>query len=217
MNIGAPWPTVPEAEARVLGIQRKLHRWAGQAKGRRFDDLFNLVCDPAFLLVGWRRVRGNHGARTAGVDGETARYIKRVRGEVAFLIDLRTALRERTYCPSPVRERQIPKAGGKVRRLGIPTVRDRVVQAALMLVLEPLFEADFPPCSYGFRPHRRAQDAIAEIHYIGSRSYDTKWRSERASGRLAFHAAHGDANGTHTRLSGGDGRADSDPDEASRG
>jgi RNA-directed DNA polymerase len=172
VKIGAPWPTVAEAEARVLGMQLKLHRWAGEAKGYRFDDLFNLVCDPAFLTVGWRRVRGNRGARTAGVDGETVRYIEQVRGEGAFLADLRTALREQTFCPVPVRERRIPKAGGKSRRLGIPTVRDRVVQAALKLVLEPIFEADFPPCSYGFRPHRRAQDAIAEVHYLGTRSYE---------------------------------------------
>jgi RNA-directed DNA polymerase len=172
VKIGAPWPTAAEAEARVLGIQLKLHRWAGEAKGHRFDDLFNLVCDPAFLVVGWRRVRGNQGARTAGVDGETARYIEQVRGEAAFLADLRAALREQTFHPQPVRERRIPKAGGKSRRLGIPTVRDRVVQAALKLVLEPIFEADFPSCSYGFRPHRRAQDAIAEIHYLGSRSYE---------------------------------------------
>ena len=72
--------------------------------------------------------------------------------------------------PLPVRERMIPKTGGKLRRLGIPTARDRVVQAALKLVLEPIFEADFKPCSYGFRPGRRAQDAIAEIHHLCSRS-----------------------------------------------
>jgi RNA-directed DNA polymerase len=71
-----------------------------------------------------------------------------------------------------VREKAIPKAGGKVRRLGIPTVADRIVQASLKLVLEPIFEADFKPCSYGFRPKRRAQDAIAEIHFLGSRTYE---------------------------------------------
>jgi RNA-directed DNA polymerase len=106
------------------------------------------------------------------VDGATARYITAVRGEEAFLTGLRADLKARTYRPQPVRERMIPKPNGKQRRLGIPTVRDRVVQAALKLVLEPIFEADFKPCSYGFRPGRRAQDAIAEIHYFASRSYE---------------------------------------------
>jgi RNA-directed DNA polymerase len=153
VNTGAPWPTLKEAEARVLGIQAKLHRWATQDRTRRFDDLFNLVCDPAFLLVGWRRVRGNKGARSAGVDGETAYYVESVRGEEAFLAELRASLKDRSFRPLPVRERMIPKPGTtKRRRLGIATVRDRVVQAALKLVLEPVWEADFRPCSYGFRP-----------------------------------------------------------------
>jgi RNA-directed DNA polymerase len=173
VNTDAPWPTAELAEARVLGIQAKLHRWAIDDPTRRFDDLFNLVCDPAFLLVGWRRVRGNMGARTAGVDGQTAAYIEWVRGEAAFLAELRADLKARRFAPLPVRERMIPKPGGrKRRRLGIPTVRDRVVQAALKLVLEPIFEADFQPCSYGFRPGRRAHDALAEIHLLASHSYE---------------------------------------------
>jgi RNA-directed DNA polymerase len=173
VNTGAPWPTAELAEARVLGIQAKLHRWAIDDPTRRFDDLFNLVCDPAFLLVGWRRVRGNMGARTAGVDGQTAAYIEWVRGEAAFLAELRADLKARRFAPLPVRERMIPKPGGrKRRRLGIPTVRDRVVQAALKLVLEPILEADFQPCSYGFRPGRRAHDALAEIHLLASHSYE---------------------------------------------
>ena len=176
MNTGAPQPTpfplMEEAEARVLGIQTKLHHWAAKEHGRRFDDLFNLVCDPAFLLVGWRRVRGNKGARSAGVDGQTAYYVERERGEDLFLAELRADLKAQRFVPLPVRERMIPKPGGNKRRLGIPTVRDRVVQAALKLVLEPILEADFQPCSYGFRPGRRAQDAIAEIHHFCSRSYE---------------------------------------------
>jgi len=147
----------------------KLHRWATAESGRRFDDLFNLVCDPAFLLVAWERVRGNKGARTAGVDGVTTRSIKDVG---AFLAGLQDDLKARRFTPTRVRERLIPKADGKLRRLGIPTLADRVVQASLKLVLEPIFEADFKPCSYGFRPKRRAQDAIAEIHYFASRSYE---------------------------------------------
>ena len=172
MNTGAPWPTPLEAEARVLRMQTKLHQWATDDRARRFADLFNLVADPAFLRVAWRRVRGNRGARTAGIDGQMACSIEAGRGEAAFLADLRADLRARTFRPVPVRERMIPKSGGKRRRLGIPTVRDRVVQAALKLVLEPIFEADFAPCSYGFRPERRAQDAIAEIHFLASRSYE---------------------------------------------
>jgi RNA-directed DNA polymerase len=173
VNTGASWPTlsVEEAEARVLGIQTKLHRWATDDQARQFDDLFNLVCDPAFLLVGWRRVRGNKGARSAGVDGQTAYHVERERGEATFLAELRAELKARTFAPLPVRERMIPKPGGKQRRLGIATVRDRVVQAALKLVLEPILEAGFQPCSYGFRPGRRAQDAIAEIHLFTSHSY----------------------------------------------
>jgi RNA-directed DNA polymerase len=172
VNADAPWPTPSEAEARVLRMQAKLHRWATDDPNRRFVDLFNLVADPAFLRVAWRRVRSNRGARSAGIDGQTAYAIEAERGEEAFLAALRADLRARTFRPVPVREQMIPKPGGKRRRLGIPTVRDRVVQAALKLVLEPIFEADFAPCSYGFRPERRAQDAIAEIHYLTSRSYE---------------------------------------------
>jgi RNA-directed DNA polymerase len=141
-----------EAERRVLGIQTKLHRWAGEDPHRRFDDLYNLVCDPAFLLVAWARVRGNKGARSAGVDGETA-YSIEAKGVVGFLDWLRSSLKERSFGPLPVRERLIPKPGGRKRRLGIATVTDRVVQASLKLVLEPIFEADFYPCSYGFVRH----------------------------------------------------------------
>ena len=169
MNTDAPWPTLIEAEARVLGIQTKLHRWATDDPDRRFDDLFNLVADPAFLTVAWDRVRGNQGARSAGVDGVKPNSI--VFG-TALLDGLRAELKARTFSPLPVRERLIPKAGGKVRRLGIATARDRVVQASLKLVLEPIFEADFKPVSYGFRPKRRAHDAIAEIRLLASNSYE---------------------------------------------
>nr|BEK64499.1 group II intron reverse transcriptase/maturase [Kitasatospora purpeofusca] len=160
------------AELRVLEIQTKLHRWANDDPHRRFDDLFNLVTDPAFLLMAWNRVRGNKGARTAGVDGKTARSIEAGQGVEVFLDGLRSQLRDGSFRPVPVRERMIPKANGKLRRLGIPTVADRVVQASLKLVLEPVFEADFLPYSYGFRPNRRAQDAVAETRYLASHSYE---------------------------------------------
>ena len=171
MNTDAPWPDLDEAEWRVLKIQTKLHQWAIDDPGRRFDDLFNLVADPAFVVVAWDRVRGNRGARSAGVDGVKPRSI--VFGKERFLTGLRDDLKARRFQPLPVRERMIPKPGSsKRRRLGIATARDRTVQAALKLVLEPIFEADFKPVSYGFRPGRRAQDAITEIHHYTSRSYE---------------------------------------------
>ncbi len=158
---------------RVLEMQAKLHRWAVADPGRRFDDLFNLVHDPATLIVAWDRVVTNRGARTAGSDGWTVTRIESEWGAARFLDDLRSSIKSGEFWPQPVRERKIPKPGGsgKVRRLGIPTVADRVVQAALKLVLEPIFEADFEPVSYGFRPERRAHDAIAEIHLFGTQGY----------------------------------------------
>ncbi|MFJ5123498.1 reverse transcriptase domain-containing protein, partial [Kitasatospora sp. NPDC088548] len=160
------------AELRVLNIQTKLHRWARGDPHRRFDDLFNLVADPGFLLVAWDRVRGNKGARTAGVDGRTASSIALRVGVEEFLGMLRSQIKDRSFRPLPVRERMIPKAGGKLRRLGIATITDRVVQASLKLVLEPIFEADFLPCSYGFRPNRRTHDAVAEVRLLTSKKYE---------------------------------------------
>jgi len=169
VNTDALWPTLEEAEARVLGIQTKLHQWATDSPNRQFSDLYNLVCDPAFLTVAWARVRRNRGARSAGVDGVKPSDI--VFGTTTVLPLLRDDLKAGRFVPLPVRERMIPKASGKVRRLGIPTARDRCVQASLKLVLEPIFEADFKPCSYGFRPRRRPHDAIAEIHMFATQGY----------------------------------------------
>jgi RNA-directed DNA polymerase len=166
VNTLAPF-SVDEAEQRVLGWQTKLHRWAAQDEDKRFGDLFNLLCDPATLLVAWERVKRNRGSRTPGVDGVTRKQIEAAGVEV-FLSELRESLRNRTFTALPVREREIPKRGaGKTRKLGIPALRDRIVQMALKLVLEPIMEADFCPSSYGFRPGRRTQDAIEEVrHFI---------------------------------------------------
>ena len=122
--------------------------------------------------MAWDRVRGNKGTRTAGMDGQTAFTIEAEQGVEVFLDGLRSALKDRSLRPVPVRERMIPKANGKLRRLGIATVTDRVVQASVKLVLEPIFEADFLPCSYGFRPKRRAHDAVAEVRYLTARTYE---------------------------------------------
>ena len=173
MNTGASWPDLDQAWLRVRQMQRKLHQWAAEDSGRRFDDVFNLVYDPSFLVVAWDRVRSNRGSRSAGIDGVAPRQIGA--RSTRMLAELREELKARQFSPVPVRETMIPKANGKTRRLGIPTATDRVVQAALKLVLEPIFEADFEPSSYGFRPKRRAQDAIAEIHYLASPTRSYEW------------------------------------------
>jgi RNA-directed DNA polymerase len=152
-------------------MQAKLHWWAIREPDRVFDDLHNLVHDPAFLVHAWERVYGNKGGRTAGVDGVIPRSIPKE--SVVLLSRLRTGLRDRSFRPDRVREKLIPKPGNPLRkrRLGIPTAADRVVQASLKLVLEPVFEADFRSSSYGFRPRRRAQDAVADIHRFASQGY----------------------------------------------
>ena len=184
MKTDAPcqqWPSLVEARERVLGMQTKLHRWSERDTTARFDDLFNLVVDPAFLRMAWERVVSNTGARSAGIDGLTARAIE-ARGDwCEFLNDLRLRVKSGEFAPSPVKQRKIPKSPGKYRTLGIPTVADRVVQASLVLVLEPIFEADFHPSSYGFRPRRRAWDAIAEIQMFASRSYEWVFEADIAA------------------------------------
>jgi RNA-directed DNA polymerase len=172
VNIGAWTGTPAEAASRVVGIQARLHSWAAAEPGRRFGDLFNLVVDPAFMLMAWTRVRGNTGARSAGIDRRVASEIEALPGGVeGFLADLREQVRSGSFAPLPVRRVMIPKAGGKLRALGIPTVADRVVQAALKLVLEPIFEAGFSSSSYGFRPGRRAHDAIEDIRMHAHNGY----------------------------------------------
>ena len=111
VNTGDPEAALYWAERRVLKIQTKLCQWACADAGRRFDDLFNLVADPAFLLVAWDRVRSNRGARSAGVDRRTASSIALHVGVEDFLDTLRSALKDRSFRPLPLRERMIPKTG----------------------------------------------------------------------------------------------------------
>ncbi|MGA9873146.1 MAG: hypothetical protein WBQ44_18640 [Rhodococcus sp. (in: high G+C Gram-positive bacteria)] len=129
MNIVAPVTAGPVGpRARVSGMQTKLHHWAAADPGRRFDDLFNFVHDPATLRVAFERVAGNTGAKTPGVDGLTVADVEASVGMPRFLDDLTTQLKDGSFRPLPVRERKIAKPGGngKVRKLGIPTVADRV-------------------------------------------------------------------------------------------
>jgi len=123
VNTGARDQTEQGSWSRVAGMQAKLHRWAAADPGRRFDDLFNFVHDPATLKVAFARVAGNHGANTPGIDGLRVADVEEAIGVPGFLEDLRAALKDGSFRPLPVRERLIPKPGGsgKLRKLGIPT------------------------------------------------------------------------------------------------
>jgi RNA-directed DNA polymerase len=150
----------------VRQLQRRLWSAAKRQPGRRFHALLDRIYRRDVLWEAWRRVKQNRGA--AGVDAMTLAAVEQ-RGVEGFLEDLGAQLRAGTYRPSAVRRRYIPKADGRPRPLGIPTVRDRVAQMAATLVLEPIFEADFQPCSYGFQPKRSATQALETLRTRGAR------------------------------------------------
>lgn len=140
----------------VRELQRKLWVAAKRSPGRRFHALFDRVHRSDVLLEAWKRVQRNKGA--AGVDSQTLAAVREY-GVERLLAELQRDLRQGVYRPRPVRQVLIPKPKGGVRPLGIPTIRDRVVQQAARIVLEPIFEADFLDVSFGFRPRRSATDA----------------------------------------------------------
>ena len=152
-------------EAWILGVQRKLYQWSKANPDDAWRDLWGWLTDARTLRCAWRRVASNRGKRTPGVDGMTVDRIRAKVGEQRFLDRLQTELRSGAYRTSPSRRVLIPKAGkpGQFRPLGIPTVKDRVVQAAVKLLLEPIFEAQFWHVSYGFRPGRSAHGALEYI------------------------------------------------------
>jgi group II intron reverse transcriptase/maturase len=161
-------PNSPDRSSSVDNVerlQRSLGAAAKRSTGRRFHALYDRISRNDVLDEAWNRVKRNKGA--AGVDKQTIDGIRAL-GEESFLCDLSKTLRAGKYRAQAVRRHWIPKANGGQRPLGIPTVRDRVVQTAAKLVLEPIFEADFKDCSYGFRPGRSATQALEALRLRGS-------------------------------------------------
>jgi len=163
---GSNSPGGPPPSDKVRHLQRQLWVAAKRSPGRRFHALLDRIWRADILQEAWRRVKRNRGS--AGVDRTTLAEIEQ-RGVEPFLTDLGSALRDGTYRPQPVLRHYISKADGRQRPLGIPTIRDRVAQMAAKLVLEPIFEADFRASSYGFRPKRRATQALEALRVHGAR------------------------------------------------
>ncbi len=165
-----------QTPSKIRTLQRKLYRKAKDEPEYRFYLLYDKICREDILAHAYELAKANKGA--PGVEGQTFEGIE-AQGLGRWLTELRNELRTKRHQPQPVRRVTIPKPGGGERPLGIPTIRDRVVQTAAKLVREPIFEADLEPCAYGYRPKRSAQDAIRKVHKLLCEGYtdvvDADW------------------------------------------
>jgi len=185
--MASPTQGVEELDA-APALQRKLYRAAKAGPGRRFHALYDKVHRRDVLWRAWEQVRANRGA--AGIDRVTICAVERY-GESRLLDELATDLKGQTYRPLPARRVWVPKPGQPDKRpLSIPAVRDRIVQAALKIVMEPVFEADFCPASFGFRPKRTAHDALQVLldpsfrarRWVVEETSPTAFRRSRTTG-----------------------------------
>jgi group II intron reverse transcriptase/maturase len=154
---------------KVRELQRKLYMAAKRNPERRFHALYDRIYRLDVLERAWQQVKANQGC--AGIDGQTIEEVK-AQGEERLLREIQTELKEKRYRPQPVKRVYIPKADGRKRPLGIPVVKDRIVQMAAKIVIEPIFEADFEACSFGFRPKRDATQALERLRTTAARGYD---------------------------------------------
>lgn len=156
-------------DVKARELWKTLYLCAKENPRRRFHALYDKVYRPDILAEAWRRVKANKGS--GGVDKQTIKEIVDQYGERNFLNEIYLELKNKTYHPQPVLRTFIPKGDGKVRPLGIPTIKDRVVQMATKMVIEPIFEADFKECSFGFRPKKNAHQAMARVRKACKNSY----------------------------------------------
>jgi RNA-directed DNA polymerase len=159
----------------ITKIQRYFARKAEAQPTYRFRDMYPLIWKPSFLEIALDRVLANRGSRSAGIDGVTVKDFQDSEYRANFIRTLSQGLKAKTFKPSPGRRTYVPKDNGKRRPLGILTVKDRVVQMVLKMLLEPIFEADFLECSYGFRPGRCTMDCLVPIWRHVTRASKHYW------------------------------------------
>ena len=183
----SPSPVVRKDEGRaVLNIQSGLAIAATRRKEKQFHNLYPLLWRREWLNLALKAVLDNTGSKTSGVDGVRGLDLREPPARAMFVEELRAELKQKTYHPSPVLRKYIPKANGGERPIGIPTLKDRTVQMVLKMVLEPIFEADFLPNSNGFRPERSTLECVLPMYQYGDSKRLYEWRRQENSWTHSF-------------------------------